>query len=132
MISQTTEQYQRGLAKLNEIAGDRSHQPLNDWSEVAPDMKRYIIEFVAGEVLSRPGLDTKTRQIVTVAALTAMATAPVELKMHLNGALNVGWTREEIVEVILQMAVFAGFPAALSGLSVAKEVFQERDVDGQS
>jgi 4-carboxymuconolactone decarboxylase len=96
---------------------------LGDWSEIAPDMERYIVDFVAGDVLSRPGLDAKTRQLLTVAALTALATAPTELKMHLGGALRLGWTQTEIVEAIIQMAVFAGFPATLGALAIAKEVF---------
>jgi 4-carboxymuconolactone decarboxylase len=127
-----SEKYHKGIAKLTEIVGDRRSQPLNDWLEIAPDMQGYIVEFIAGDILSRPGLDTKTRQIATVAALTAMATAPAELKMHMHGALNVGWTRQEVVEVILQMAVFAGFPAALNGLAIAKEVFQEQNERGQT
>ena len=80
-----------------------------------------------GEVLSRDKLDLKTRQIATVAALTAMGTAPLQLKAHISGALNVGCKQEEIVEVIVQMAVYAGFPAALNGISAAKEVFQNRE-----
>jgi len=69
----------------------------------------------------------KSREIATVAALTAMGTAVPQLKVHINAALNVGCTREEIVEVIMQMAVYAGFPAALNGMFVAKDVFKERD-----
>jgi 4-carboxymuconolactone decarboxylase len=70
----------------------------------------------------------KSREIATVAALTALGNAQPQLKVHIHGALNVGCTREEVVEVILQMAVYAGFPAALNGVMAAKEVFQERDV----
>jgi 4-carboxymuconolactone decarboxylase len=58
-----------------------------------------------------------------VAALTALGTAGPQLRTHIRGALNVGWTRDEIVEVIMQMAVYAGFPATLNGLAAAKEVF---------
>jgi 4-carboxymuconolactone decarboxylase len=59
--------------------------------------------------------------------LTALGNATQQLKVHINGALNVGCTREEIVEVIMQMSVYAGFPAALNGLFAAKEVFKERE-----
>jgi 4-carboxymuconolactone decarboxylase len=89
---------------------------------------RYIIEFAFGDIYARPGLDLKLREIATVAALTALGNAQPQLKVHIHGALNVGCTREEVVEVILQMAVYAGFPAALNGVTAAKEVFQERDV----
>ena len=78
--------------------------------------------------MSRPGLDLRSRQFATVAALTAMGTAAPQLKVHIAGALNVGCRPAEIVEVILQMAVFAGFPAAINALNLAREVFRERGV----
>lgn len=115
-----------GLRKLKEIAGENQNKPLSDWKDVAPDMERYIVDFIAGDILSRPGLDPKSRQLVTVAALAALSTAPAELKMHMSGALNLGWTQSEITEALIQIAVFAGFPASLNALSVAKEVFAER------
>ena len=66
-----------------------------------------------------------------VAALSAMGTARPQLKVHIHGALNVGCTREEVIEIMIQMAVYAGFPAALNGMFVAKEVFDERDADNK-
>ncbi len=78
------------------------------------------------------GLDLKSREIAAVAALTALGTATPQLKVHINGALNVGLSRQEVVEIIIQMVVYAGFPAALNGMFTAKEVFQERDEKGQS
>ncbi|WP_342707909.1 carboxymuconolactone decarboxylase family protein [Desulfomicrobium apsheronum] len=77
------------------------------------------------------GLDLKSREIAVVAALTALGTAGPQLRIHLHAALNVGCTREEIVEVIMQMSAYAGFPAALNGLFAAKEVFAERRADGR-
>lgn len=114
---------------MTEIHGDqqRGERVLAAFQEVAPDLPKYIIEFAYGDVYSRPGLDLKSRQLATVAALTAMGKAPHELAVHIHGALNVGWTRSEIVEVIMQMALYAGFPAALQAMQVAKQVFAERD-----
>jgi 4-carboxymuconolactone decarboxylase len=117
------EREQQGLHKLQEIAGEQAASPLGDWNAIAPDMRRYIVEFVAGDILSRPGLDAKSRQLATVAMLAAMGHAPDEFRMHLAGALRLGWTRAELVEVLLQSAVFAGFPAALNALKLASEVF---------
>jgi 4-carboxymuconolactone decarboxylase len=91
--------------------------------DIAPDFARYLIEFPFGDIYSRPGLDLKSREIAVVAALTALGNAAPQLKVHIQGALNVGVTRDEVVEVIMQMAVYAGFPAALNGLTAAKEVF---------
>lgn len=91
-----------------------------------------LIEFAFGDIDSRPGLDLKSREIAVVAALTALGTAVPQLKVHIHGALNVGCTREEVVEAFMQRAVYAGFPAAINGLFAAKEVFKEHDDSGKS
>jgi 4-carboxymuconolactone decarboxylase len=117
------ERYQRGLAKLNEIDGEQGQKVIDRLAGISPDFARMLIEFPFGDVYSRPGLDLKSREIATVAALTALGNAAPQLKVHIHAALNVGCTREEITETIIQMAVYAGFPAALNGLFVAEEVF---------
>lgn len=122
-----SEKYQKGWNTLNEIspgAADRTVASLND---IAPDMVNYLMEFVFGEISSRPGLDMRAREITAVAALTALGTAPTQLKVHIKGALNCGCSREEVTEVIMQTLVYAGFPAALTGLRLAKECFEELD-----
>ncbi|XGV94678.1 MAG: carboxymuconolactone decarboxylase family protein [Leptolyngbya sp. BL-A-14] len=126
------DRYQQGLRKLAEIDGHAGEQVVESLKEIAPDLARYIIEFPFGDIYSRSGLDLKSREIATVAALTAMGNAQPQLKVHIHGALNVGCTREEVVEVIIQMAVYAGFPAALNGIFAAKEVFAERDANAMS
>jgi 4-carboxymuconolactone decarboxylase len=121
------ERYRRGLKRLNEVDGEQVGRIVDGLKDIAPDFATYLIEFAFGDIYARPGLDPKTRQIATVAALTAMGTAQSQLKVHIGGALNLGWTRGEIVEVIMQMAVYAGFPAALNGLSAAKDIFARHD-----
>ena len=127
---QETTRYDRGWQKLAEVDGEAGQRVIESLKAIAPDLARYIIEFAFGDVYSRPGLDLKSREIATVAALTASGNAQPQLKVHLHGALNTGCTREEVIEIILQMAVYAGFPAALNGVSAAKEVFAERDAQG--
>ncbi|GAK53011.1 carboxymuconolactone decarboxylase [Candidatus Moduliflexus flocculans] len=122
-----TQRYERGWKKLEEIDGDAGKNVMESLKDIAPDLGRYIIEFPFGDVYSRPGLDLKSREIATVAALAALGNARPQLKVHIHGALNVGCTREEIIEIMIQMAVYAGFPAALNGVFAAKEVFAERD-----
>ena len=78
--------------------------------------------------MSRTALDMRSREFATVAALTALGNAAPQLKVHINGALNVGCTPAEIVEVMLQMAVYAGFPAAINAINLARDVFNERGV----
>lgn len=118
--------YQRGLAKLKEIDGEAGERVVESLAGIAPDFARYLVEFPFGDIYSRPGLDLKSREIAVVAALTALGNAAPQLKVHVHGALNVGASRTEIVETIMQMAVYAGFPTALNGLAVAREVFEQR------
>ena len=118
--------YERGWKKLKEVDGEAGKRVIESLKDIAPDLARYTIEFPFGDVYSRPGLDLKSREIATVAALTALGNAQPQLKVHIHGALNVGCTREEVIELIIQMAVYAGFPAALNGMFAAKEVFKER------
>lgn len=120
--------YERGVQKLAEVDGDAGRAVIESLKDVAPDLGRYVIEYPFGDVYCRPGLDLRSREMVTVAALTALGGCDSQLRVHINGALNVGVTREEIVEVMIQMSVYAGFPAALNGMSVAKTVFAERDL----
>jgi len=121
------DRYERGWEKLKEIDGEAGERVIESLRDIAPDFARYVIEFPFGDIYSRPALDLKSREIAVVAALTAIGNAAPQLKVHIHGALNVGCTREEVIEVIMQMAVYAGFPAALNGLFAAKEVFQERE-----
>jgi 4-carboxymuconolactone decarboxylase len=121
-----TTRYQQGLAKLKEIDGHAGENVIESLRDIAPDFARLLIEFPFGDIYTRPGLDLKTRELAVVAALTALGNAAPQLKVHLHGASNVGCSEQEIVEVIMQMAVYAGFPAALNGLFAAKEVFAQR------
>ena len=129
MHPETSPRYRRGLAKLREIDGQAGERVVASLADIAPDFARYLIEFPFGDIYARPGLDLRSREIAVVAALTAMGNAAPQLKVHLQGALNVGVTREEITEVIMQMAVYAGFPAALNGLAAAREVFAAADAE---
>ena len=125
-----SDRYQEGWRKLAEIDGEQGEKVIEALKDIAPDFADLLIEFPFGDVYSRPGLDLRSREIATVAALAAMGTAAPQLRVHIHGALNVGCTRQEIIEIMIQMAVYAGFPAALNGLFAAKEVFDQRDAQG--
>lgn len=127
-----SDRYKRGWEKLKEIDGSAGEQVIDALKSIAPDLGRYIIEFAFGDVYSRGVLSLKEREIATVAALVALGNAQSQLKIHIHGALNVGCTRQEIVEIMMQMAIYAGFPAALNGIFATKDVFVERDNEGQS
>ena len=119
------DRYERGRKLLAEINGKNADALVESLRDVAPDMHRYVFEFAYGDIYSRPGLDVKSRELATVAALTVLG-YEWELKAHIDAAVNTGWTKQEIVEAIMQMAVYAGFPAALNGLHAADEVFKRR------
>ncbi|MEV6428699.1 carboxymuconolactone decarboxylase family protein [Nocardia sp. NPDC051463] len=124
----TGDRFERGSARLSEIDGHAGEQVIASLQDIAPDLARYLLEFVFGDIYSRPGLDLKTRELTTVAMLTALGTAAPQLDVHIHGLLNVGGTTTEAIEVITQMAVYAGFPAALNAIAVARKVFADRAV----
>ena len=119
--------FERGSKLIGEVYGtpDAAKNLMESMKDIAPDMARFIIEFPYGDVYSRPGLDMKSREIATVAALTAMGNAQPQLKTHIRASLNVGLKEEEIMECIIQMSLYAGFPASLNAIQTAKEVFAE-------
>ena len=119
--------FETGLERLNHIDGDAGQQVIESLQDICPDLAKYTIEYPFGDIYSRPGLDLKSREIATVAALTALGNCTPQLKVHLNAALNIGCSEEEIKEVILQMSVYAGFPSALNGMFAFKEVLAERN-----
>ena len=96
--------------------------------DVAPDLGRYILEAAFGDVTHRPGLDPRSRELVTIAALATVGAAASALKQHIVAGLDAALTREEIVEAITQVGVpHAGFASALTSIGVAHEVFAELD-----
>ncbi|WP_316392100.1 carboxymuconolactone decarboxylase family protein [Citrobacter farmeri] len=121
-----SERFITGQNMLQQVDGKGGDAVVESLKDIAPDFARYLIEFPFGDIYSRPGLDLRSREIATVAALTALGNATPQLKVHIAAALRVGLTQEEIIEVMMQMAVYAGFPAALNGLFAAKEVFAGR------
>jgi 4-carboxymuconolactone decarboxylase len=123
--------YIRGQAALSRIHGHIGEGVMDTLKDIAPDFARLIIEFPYGDIYSRGVLSPKERQIATIASLTTLGNSPAELKAHIQGGLNVGCTRQEIIEIIIQMAVYAGFPNAVNAMLVAKEVFAELDKNKQ-
>ncbi len=122
----SNDRYQKGLETLKKIDPNTAERIQELFKDIAPHMAKFIIEFPYGDIYSRPTLDLKTREMLTIASLVSLGKAKNPLKAHIRNALNVGCSKEEIVEVIMQMAVYAGFPASLDGLLTAKEVLNEK------
>lgn len=113
--------FERGSQKLKEVDGNVGEDI------VAPlgDLGRYIVEFAFGDIYSRDGLTLREREIATVAMLTVLAGREPQLRVHLNAALNVGLSYEEIEEVIIQTVPYSGFPTAINALNLLKEITAE-------
>jgi 4-carboxymuconolactone decarboxylase len=128
-MAQISEQQRitRGETRLEELNPGGAERLRATLADIAPDFADMILGFAFGEVHSRPDLDLRTRQLVTVGALIVLGNAEAQLKSHIRNSLRVGCTRTEIVEVAMQMAVYAGMPAAINGLYAARAVFAERE-----
>ncbi|KYF87116.1 hypothetical protein BE20_26955, partial [Sorangium cellulosum] len=124
------DRFARGEAVLGRLDPAAPRRVMEAYAGVAPDFGRYVIEYPFGDIYARPGLDLRTRLLTAVAALAAVGDSEVPLGNHIRYALSVGCTREEIVETIMQVSVYAGFPRAVKGLAVLEKVLAERADDG--
>lgn len=113
--------YERGLAKLSEVDGKAG----KDIVASLGDLGRYVVEFGFGDVYSRGVLSLQEREIATVAMLTAMGGREPQLRVHVHAALNVGVSPEKIEETIIHTVPYSGFPTAINGMNVLKEVLEE-------
>lgn len=123
------DRYQRGWARLLEVAGEqRSNQLVESLETVAPDMGRYIVEFIFGDVYNRDGLRLRERQIAQIAMFTALGGCEPQLEFHIGAALQAGLTPAEVVEVIIQVAPYTGFPRALNAVGAARRTFEAQGI----
>lgn len=121
------DRYTRGLAALAAVDGHAGEAVVSSLADMAPDLGRYIIEFVFGDIYDRDGLDLRVREMASVAMCTALGTAAPQLRVHLHGLFNTGGTKDEAVEIITHLAAYAGFPAALNAITSLRSVLRDRD-----
>ena len=121
------DRFRAGWDALQRIDGHAGEQVIAALETLAPDLGRFIIEFGFGDIYTRPGLSLFQRELITLAALAAMGSCTPQLKVHVHGFLNVGGTRDQLVEALTHIAAYAGFPAALNAMLAAKEVLAERE-----
>jgi len=122
------ERLQKGLETFKEyVSVEEANRMLTSdtLKELAPDLRRFIIEFAYGEIYSRPGLDSKQRQLVTISSLVTQGVEP-QIETHIKRGLGVGLTPTEIVECIMQLVPYTGFPRVQNALMIAKKVFSEQ------
>ena len=113
-----SERYRRGIDIAGQLASDKvAHFVESGVAEIAPDFARMVIEFAFGDIYARDGLDLRTRELVAIAALAASGKAGPQLRLHVESAAVAGISKEEVIEVLMQTALYAGFPAALNALA---------------
>ncbi|PYG88213.1 4-carboxymuconolactone decarboxylase [Ruminiclostridium sufflavum DSM 19573] len=121
---------EQGYINQRKVLGN-AHSSIDDSvKDIFPDLEKYMVEYVWGELYNREALDLKSREIAAVAALTALGNAQPQLRLHMNGALNVGCTINEIKEIILQMSAFSGFPSCINAVNLLIAVLDERKSEG--
>ncbi|WP_321505755.1 carboxymuconolactone decarboxylase family protein [uncultured Methanoregula sp.] len=116
------DRYERGKKLLSQIAPDQERLLKETFDPINPDITRYVMTFGYGDIYARGLLPLRNRQAATIAALAAKGTAPSQLRFHIGGGLRAGLSEEEIVEIMLLISLFAGFPAALNGILATREV----------
>jgi 4-carboxymuconolactone decarboxylase len=123
----TSELFEKGLQVRRRVLGaeyvDASITQADDFNR---PLQELVTEYCWGAVWTRPGISPKMRSLINLAMLTAL-NRPHELKLHLKGAFNNGCTKEEIMEVLLQTAIYCGVPAAVSSFRLAREAFDEME-----
>lgn len=125
MPDRTVGSFERGSWLLDKMLGPGEARRVRAaWRKLSPDFERYVITFLSGEIWSRPGLDRRTRSLCTIAVLAALGRSN-GLALNVRMALRNGATRSEIVETLLHIAPYAGFPATWEALILAGRVFGE-------
>lgn len=120
------DRFERGLALLRQVDGDRvADNLLERYADIAPDFSRYLVEFAFGEIYARDG-DLRHREIVAISSLATMGGCDTQLETHVHGAFNVGLSEREVVEVIMTLIPYIGFPKALNAVAVVKRVVDKR------
>ena len=119
--------FQKGWELLRQVDNAGGEAVINSLSDVAPDLGRYIVEFAFGDIYAREGLSLQERELVTIASLLTAGGCEPQLRVHLNGGLNVGLPPEKIVEALIHCVPYVGFPRVLNAVATAREVFMTRE-----
>lgn len=122
----TDDRLAQGKALLQQVDASAADQVMASLADIAPDVGTYILEFAFGDIYARLGLDLKQRELITITALLTQGDTADQLKVHLNGCLNVGLTQTEIIETMIHCIPYVGFPKVLNAITVAKSVFSTR------
>jgi 4-carboxymuconolactone decarboxylase len=121
-----SERYLRGIEIAEQLAADKLDEFLTSRvAELAPDFARMAIEFPLGDIYARDGLDFRSRELVAISSLATLGDTGPHLRIHIRAALRMGITKAEIIEILMQTAIYAGFPVALNALSSCHDVLTD-------
>lgn len=120
--------YEQGKERLQDILGDKAEDIIKHFESVSPDFANYIVQFVYGDLYARKNFTDKSRELAAVACMIGQGNTGLPLKAHLSGMLNVGWDREEIIELIIFLSAYAGFPNTVGAIGTLKETLKERNL----
>ncbi|MER6124803.1 carboxymuconolactone decarboxylase family protein [Streptomyces sp. NPDC001795] len=120
------ERFAHGLEVLKRVDGEAGQRVVDALGDINPELGHQIVAWAFGDIYDRPGLAPRDRQLVTLGMLTALGGCEVQLEVHVNAALNVGLSPDQIVEALLHSSVYCGIPKAMNASLVAKKVFAER------
>jgi 4-carboxymuconolactone decarboxylase len=118
---------ERGIKKIGEVLGQTAQDVENSLGDISPSVATYVLETIYGQIYQSAVLDSRTRQIVTVASLATLGNAGPQLRTHIGGALRCGVSRDGIVEIMLQLVPYAGVATAINGLAACRDVFAAQD-----
>lgn len=120
------ERYLRGVEIAEQLAADKLDEFLTSRvAELAPDFARMAIEFPLGDIYTRDALDLRSRELVAISSLATLGDTGPHLRMHIRAALGVGVTKAEVIEILMQTAIYAGFPAALNALTSCHDLLTD-------
>jgi len=123
-----SERYRRGLDIAQRLGAEKvAHFVESGIAEVAPDFARMVIEFAFGDLYARDALDLRSRELIAIAALAATGKAGPQLRIHVESAVRSGISKAEVVEVLMQVSLYAGFPASLNALAGCHDLLTDHD-----
>lgn len=112
--------------RCREILGKDAEQIMNGFREISPDFAEYIMQIIFGDLYQREGLTDKDRELAVVANLIGQGKTEFPLRVHIGGMLNVGWTEQEVIESLILLIGYVGFPSIVEAMKTAQEVFSAR------
>lgn len=123
-----SKRFEEGWKQLMAIDGEGGEQVIQSLNEISEDLGRFIVEFAFGDIYTRKELNLQERELITITSLLTLGGCEQQLKVHINGALNVGISPVKIIETFLQCIPYTGFPRVLNAVFTAKEIFKQRSL----